>query len=138
MYSHILAAAALAATARASSAYLGFNSGSTNADGTSKYKADWVNEFTNAAALEGAPGVFNSIRLYTNIQGGTTASHIEAFDAAVETNTTILLGIWASGTTSIENELNALSEGLTTLGDDFANLVVGISIGSEDLYREYI
>lgn len=131
-----MAAAALAATARASTNYLGFNSGATNADGSSKHKADWVTEFTNAAALKGAPGIFNSIRLYTNIQGGTTASHIEAFDAAVETKTTLLLGIWASGTTSIENELNALNDGLTSLGDDLANLIIGISIGSEDLYRE--
>lgn len=134
-YSQILAIAALVASAQATTAYLGFNSGSTNADGSSKYKADWVTEFTNAAKLEGAPGTFNSIRLYTNIQGGTTNTPIEAFEAAVETNTTILLGIWASGTTSIDNELTALSTGLTNLGDDFANLVIGISIGSEDLYR---
>lgn len=135
MYSHIFAAAALVASARASSNYLGFNSGSTNADGSAKFKADYVNEFTNAAALEGAPGIFNSIRLYTNIQGGTTAGPIEAFDAAVATNTTLLLGIWASGTTSIDNELTALSAGLDSLGDDLAKLVIGISIGSEDLYR---
>lgn len=135
MYSQILAVAALVASAQATTAYLGFNSGSTNADGSNKYKADWVKEFTNAANLEGAPGTFNSIRLYTNIQGGTTNTPIEAFEAAVATNTTILLGIWASGTTSIANELTALSTGLSNLGDDFASLVIGISIGSEDLYR---
>lgn len=137
-YSQIFALAALVASAQATTAYLGFNSGSTNADGSNKYKADWVTEFTNAAKLDGAPGTFNSIRLYTNIQGGTTNTPIEAFEAAVETNTTILLGIWASGTTSIDNELTALSTGLDNLGDDFANLVIGISIGSEDLYRNSV
>ncbi|CAN8101992.1 unnamed protein product [Discula destructiva] len=138
MYSQIFAAAALAASARASSNYLGFNSGSTNADGSAKLKADFVKEFTNAAALEGAPGIFNSIRLYTNIQGGTTNTPIEAFEAAVATNTTLLLGIWASGTTSIDNELSALSTALDSLGDDLANLVIGMSIGSEDLYRNSV
>lgn len=137
MHSQILAAAALVASARATN-YLGFNSGSTNADGSSKFKADWVKEFTNAAALEGAPGIFNSIRLYTNIQGGTTASPIEAFQAAIDTNTTLLLGIWASGTASIDNELNALAAGLESLGDPLAKLVIGMSIGSEDLYRNSV
>lgn len=133
MQSKIIAANAFVASASAS--YLGFNSGSTNADGSTKVKSDWESEFTNAAKLVGAPGVFNSIRLYTNIQGGSTSDPIQAFDAAVATNTSILLGVWASGTTSIANELNALEAGLTNLGDDFSKLVIGISIGSEDLYR---
>ncbi|PSR81439.1 glycoside hydrolase superfamily [Coniella lustricola] len=129
------ASALVASVSAAANNYLGFNSGSTNLDGSAKVKATWVEEFTNAANLVGAPGTFNSIRLYTNIQGGTTADPIEAFDAAVATNTTILLGIWASGTTSIENELDALAAGLKNLGSEFSDLVIGISIGSEDLYR---
>lgn len=133
MQSKILAANALVASASAS--YLGFNSGSTHGDGSVKVKSDFETEFTNAQKLNGAPGTFNAIRLYTNIQGGTTTDPIQAFDAAVATNTSILLGIWASGTTSIANELSALQAGLDNLGDDFTNLVIGISIGSEDLYR---
>ncbi|KAF3766814.1 family 17 glycoside hydrolase [Cryphonectria parasitica EP155] len=136
MASKLLAASALvASTSAAATNYLGFNSGSTALDGSYKVKSTWVEEFTNAANLVGAPGTFNSIRLYTNIQGGTTNSPIEAFDAAVATNTTVLLGIWASGTDSIDNELTALAAGVDALGTDFTNLVIGISIGSEDLYR---
>lgn len=135
MSSKSFAMSALVASASATTAYLGFNSGSTNADGSSKVKSNWVQEFTNAAKLNGAPGTFNSIRLYTNIQGGTTADPIQAFDAAVATNTSLLLGVWASGTTSIDNELNALKAGLDSLGTDLSDLVIGISIGSEDLYR---
>lgn len=133
MQSKIVAASALVASASAK--YLGFNSGSTHGDGSAKVQADFESEFTTAQGLKGAPGVFNAIRLYTNIQGGTTSDPISAFDAAVKTNTSILLGIWASGTTSIDNELNALQAGLDNLGKDLSNLVIGISIGSEDLYR---
>lgn len=136
MQSKLLATSALVASASAASkAYLGFNTGSTDNSGAAKVKADFVKEFTNAQGLEGAPGTFDSVRLYTNIQGGTTTDPIQAFDAAVATNTSLLLGVWASGTTSIDNELTALQAGLDNLGDDLANLIIGISIGSEDLYR---
>lgn len=133
MFFKILAANALVASVSAS--YLGFNSGSTHGDGSAKVQSDFEKEFTNAANLKGAPGTFNAIRLYTNIQGGTTSDPISAFDAAVATNTSLLLGIWASGTDNIDNELSALQAGLDNLGDDLSNLVIGISIGSEDLYR---
>lgn len=129
------ASAFVASVSAASSNYLGFNSGSTHGSGAAKVKSDFVSEFNTAAKLAGAPGTFNSIRLYTNIQGGTTADPIQAFDAAIQTKTNLLLGVWASGVTNIDNELNALASGLDNLGDDLANLVIGISIGSEDLYR---
>lgn len=136
MHSTLLTASALVASASAASkAYLGFNSGSTHNSGAAKLKADFVKEFTNAQGLDGAPGTFDAIRLYTNIQGLTTTDPIQAFDAAVATNTSLLLGIWASGADNIDNELTALKAGLDNLGTDLASLVIGVSIGSEDLYR---
>lgn len=131
----LTASAFVASVSAATSNYLGFNSGSTHGSGVAKVKSDFVTEFTNAANLAGSPGTFNSIRLYTNIQGGTTADPIQAFDAAIQTKTNLLLGVWASGVTNIDNELNALAAGLKNLGDDLATYVIGISIGSEDLYR---
>lgn len=133
--SSILAASSLAAGALASTNYLGFNSGSTKADYSAKVKADFTQEFTTAQGLEGAPGTFNAVRLYTNIQAGTTTDPISAFEAAIDTKTSILLGVWASGTTDITNELTALKNAVTQYGSDFTDLVIGISIGSEDLYR---
>jgi glucan endo-1,3-beta-D-glucosidase len=115
--------------------YLGFNSGATTAEGVVKRQADFEKEFRLAQQLEGSPGTFNSIRLYTNVQGDTTDSPIEAFPAAVSTKTKLLLGIWCSGTTSIDNELNALTKAVDQYGKDFTDLVVGISVGSEDMYR---
>lgn len=119
----------------AAQAVMGFNSGSTYRDGSIKTQSDYEKEFTVAAGLEGAPGTFNSVRLYTMVQGGTTSDPISAFQAAINTNTTMLLGIWCSGTTTIQNDLDALSKAISQYGEDFTKLVIGISVGSEDLYR---
>jgi glucan endo-1,3-beta-D-glucosidase len=47
----------------------------------------------------------------------------------------MLLGIWCSGTTNIAPELRALKSALATHGQKLADLIIGISVGSEDLYR---
>lgn len=134
MQSKVLAASALVAGASAAN-YLGFNSGSTHGSGAAKVQSDFESEFKTAQNLVGAPGDFNAVRLYTNIQGATTSDPISAFPAAVATKTSLLLGIWTSGTDSIDNEINALKAGLEKYGDDLAKLIIGVSIGSEDLYR---
>ncbi|KAH6970416.1 glucan 1,3-beta-glucosidase [Ilyonectria sp. MPI-CAGE-AT-0026] len=114
---------------------LGFNSGATKSDTDPKDQSDFEEEFKTAQGLRGSPGLFNSVRLYTMIQAGTTNDPISAFPAALETNTSMLLGIWCSGTETIENELTAMNNAIDTYGQRFADLVVGISVGSEDLYR---
>lgn len=114
----------------------GFNYGSTKADGSSKYQADFKNDFEAAKALVGNSG-FSSARLYTMIQGGTTNTPIEAIPAAIEAQTTLLLGLWASGG-NMDNEIAALKSAISQYGDDFAKLVVGISVGSEDMYRNSV
>ncbi|KAL1870214.1 hypothetical protein Daus18300_005279 [Diaporthe australafricana] len=134
MQSKLLSASALVAGASAAN-YLGFNSGSTHGSGAAKVQSDFESEFKTAQNLVGAPGDFNAVRLYTNIQGASTSDPIEAFPAAIATKTSLLLGIWTSGTDSIQNEINALKAGLAAHGDDLAKLIVGVSIGSEDLYR---
>lgn len=60
----LLALAMAVATSEA--AYKGFNYGSTKPDGSSKYQADFEEEFSTAKNLVGAPG-FTSARLYTMI-----------------------------------------------------------------------
>lgn len=136
-FASILAGGLLARSA-AAQAVMGFNSGSTYNDGTIKTLNDFLEEFDTGANLEGAPGKFNSVRLYTMVQGGTTSDPISAFQAAITTNTTMLLGIWCSGTTTIQNDLDALSKAIAQYGEDFTKLVVGISVGSEDLYRNSV
>jgi glucan endo-1,3-beta-D-glucosidase len=135
-----VSAAAVASTLAAGASaqnYLGFNSGATKADRSAKFKADFEAEFKTAQNLEGAPGTFNAVRLYTNIQAySETSEPIEAFEAAIDTKTHILLGVWASGTDSIEAELKALKTAVQTHGKKLTDLVIGVSIGSEDLYRD--
>ncbi|KAI0875805.1 glycoside hydrolase superfamily [Hypoxylon argillaceum] len=130
-----LTAGAFATLASAGENYLGFNSGATKTDNSAKFKADFLAEFTTAQGLVGAPGKFDAVRLYTNIQAYSTNDPIQAFDAAVQTKTKILLGLWTSGTDSIDNEMTALQSALKTFGQDLADLIIGVSIGSEDLYR---
>ncbi|EHK47716.1 glycoside hydrolase family 17 protein [Trichoderma atroviride IMI 206040] len=135
--STIAAGAALAAGVSAGqNNYLGFNSGATLPDESAKFEKDFLAEFTTAQKLPGAPGTFNAVRLYTNIQAYSTNTPIEAFSAAIKTKTKILLGVWASGTANINNELAALSAAVKQYGSDFTDLIIGISIGSEDLYRD--
>ncbi|KAK5626170.1 hypothetical protein RRF57_001885 [Xylaria bambusicola] len=130
-----LAVGAFATLGSAAENYLGFNSGATKPDNSAKFKEDFLAEFTTAQGLKGAPGKFDAVRLYTNVQAYSTNDPIEAFDAAVETKTKILLGVWTSGTDSIENEMTALKNALKKHGKDLSDLIIGVSIGSEDLYR---
>jgi len=115
----------------------GFNYGATNADGSFKYQQDYENEFTTAQGLVGASG-FSSARLYTMIQGGSSTNEpTQAIPAAIKTKTSLLLGLWASGGDGpFQAEITALNSAIKQYGSDFTNLVVGISVGSEDLYRD--
>ena len=133
--SSTLTAAALVAYASAADNYLGFNSGATLADRSAKFKKDFLAEFKTAQNLKNAPGKFNAVRLYTNIQAYSEDDPIEAFEAAIETETYILLGIWTSGTDNIDNEMSALNKAIKKYGTDLTDLIIGVSIGSEDLYR---
>lgn len=75
--------------------------------------------------------------LPSTVQYYTTSDPIEAIPAAISTNTSLLLGLWVSGSDSaITNEIAALKAAISTYGDDFTSLVQGISVGSEDLYRD--
>jgi glucan endo-1,3-beta-D-glucosidase len=128
--------ASILALATAATAQLrGFNYGATNADGSCRGYSDFVRYFNDAKSLSGTSG-FTSARLYTSIQCGTAAAPIEAFRAAIDTDTKILVGLWASAGRGVyENELNALLAAARDLGSAFTDRIVGISVGSEDLYR---
>lgn len=72
--------------------------------------------------------------LITSQQGGTTNTPTSAIPAAIAQDTTLLLTLWASGTT-FTDELNALKSAISTYGSRLSGRVAGISVGSEDLYR---
>jgi glucan endo-1,3-beta-D-glucosidase len=113
----------------------GYNYGSTNTDGSPRVQSQWSDAFNTAKNVAGASG-FSSARLYTTIQAGTTNTPIEAIPAAISSGTTLLLGLWASaGADIMNNEIAALQAAISQYGTAFTDLVVGISVGSEDMYR---
>lgn len=130
-----LAALAGVSSVASAAVHKGFNYGSTFSDGSVKAQSDFEAEFNTAQKLTGATG-FTSARLFTMVQGGTTNTPTGAIQAAIDTNTTLLLGLWASGgDAGFANELAALNSAISQYGDKFTKLIAGISVGSEDLYR---
>jgi len=110
-------------------AYKGFNYGSTGRD-----QAAFEGEFNSAKSLAGSS--YTSARLYTMIQDGTTNTPISAIPAAISTGTSLLLGLWASaGDAQFANEIAALKAAISQYGSAFTDLIAGISVGSEDIYR---
>ncbi|KAI6555983.1 hypothetical protein MCOR04_010351 [Pyricularia oryzae] len=122
----------------------GFNYGNSNSTGGCRTHDDYTRLFNLARSLP-APGqdvAFTSARLYTSIECGTEGSAaprpISAFQAAVDTNTTLLVGLWASsGQDGFTRELNTLVAALADpgYGAQLAALVVGVAVGSEDMFR---
>ena len=132
--SQIIAFAASAPSAFA--AYKGFNYASTGAGGVAIDQGTFEGEFNSAKTLQGPIIPYTSARLYTSIQAGTVNSPIAAIPAAINTGTTLLLGIWASGgQTVIDNEIAAIQSAISQWGASFTNQIAGISVGSEDVYR---
>merc|ERR1712226_1004271 len=92
----------------ANAAIKGFNYGAQFANNQAKRQADFEYEFNAAKQLPGTNG-WTSARLYTMIQHGTQNNVIEAIQAAINTKTTLLLGLWCSaGQANFNNEITAL------------------------------
>merc|ERR1711939_520708 len=88
MKSSILAVLGGASTALAAVRGFNYASQGQSYDG-------FASQFKTAASLAGADD-FTSARLYTMIQEGTTNTPIDAIQAAIDTNTTLLLGLGGS------------------------------------------
>lgn len=114
---------------------VGFTYTTTFSDNTPKVYQDYVNQMKAAQGLVSGNNSFTSARLYTMRQPNSNAP-IEAIQAAIDTNTTLLLGLWASnGSDQFYYELYALSKAIKHHGANLTNLIVGISVGSEDIHR---
>ncbi|KAK6352042.1 hypothetical protein TWF718_005191 [Orbilia javanica] len=135
----LLAALTALSAVNAQNEYLGFNYGADKVNGQTKVYSDFLEEFEIAQKLAGTDGKFSSARLYTMIQRPSKDDPIEAIEAAIKTKTTLLLGIWCSVPTEhVTNEINALLKAIDKYGKSFTDLVVGLSVGSEDLYRNSV
>lgn len=125
------------AAGSAQATFTGFNYGNLRADGSVKAQADYEAEFKAAANLPGTNGIFRSGRIYTLVQGGTPNQPNAAIPAAISTKTSLLFGLWASaGQDTFNTELAALKNTIDQYCGQLDGLVAGISVGSEDLYRD--
>lgn len=120
-------ASATASASPSSGVAKGFNYGSSGMT-----QSTFETQFNLARDLVGTSG-FTSARLYTTIQDGTTNGIISAIPAAIATNTSLLLGLFYP---NVDDELAALTAAISQYGSQLADLVLGISVGSEDLYRD--
>ncbi|KAL8832419.1 MAG: hypothetical protein Q9191_000291 [Dirinaria sp. TL-2023a] len=135
MFASKLLTLAISAASVVGQTYQGFNYGSVFTDNSPITQSDYENQFNTAKRLVGTSG-FTSARIYTMIQAGTTNSPSEAIPAAISTKTSLLLGLFlTTDQSAFNNELAALRSAITTYGQAFINLIAGISVGSEDLYR---
>ncbi|KAF3036879.1 hypothetical protein E8E11_005097 [Didymella keratinophila] len=82
---------------------------------------------------------FELAKNLTNTPYNLTA---RAFQAAIDTGTNLLLGMWVSpdatgqpNDVQVNNELNALGKAFDKYGQSLADLVIGLSVGNEDVYR---
>lgn len=112
--------------------HTGFSYGAFWTEQKPKVKADFVRLFNLGNNLPGVPVPFNSARLFQTSQWMKDGEPSEAFEAAIETNTTLLLGMWLS---KLDIEVIALDKAFEKYGQKFADLIVGISVGNEDIYR---
>ncbi|KAL5374596.1 hypothetical protein PMIN06_012409 [Paraphaeosphaeria minitans] len=112
--------------------YNGFSYGAFWSDGKAKNYQDFFRQFTMARNLPNVPVPFTSARLYQAAQWGPNKTEpSEAFQAAIDTNTTLLIGLWLP----IDFELDALDNALKKHGRKLTDLVIGVSVGNEDIYR---
>lgn len=126
----------------ASKIYTGFNYGAFWGEpGNAKRKEDFVDGFQLAKNLT-TTVPFDSARLFTSIAAQSSNEATGAFDAAVEAKTNLLLGFWItpakrgdSPDAQIANEMAALNKGFQKHGQALADLIIGLSVGSEDIYR---
>jgi glucan endo-1,3-beta-D-glucosidase len=104
----------------------GFNLAANLPSGPCKTRGDWERDFRT---LQSLPGFFSSVRLFASSDCNTLA---EAVPAALDTGTTILVGVWATDAAHFNAEKQALLAAVQRYGHDW---IISVSVGSEDLYR---
>jgi exo-beta-1,3-glucanase (GH17 family) len=114
-------------TPLASAWHSGFNIGAQNPDGSCKTTSDWATAFTRLSALPN--GGYRSARLFASSDCGTLAA---AVPAALRTKTKLLAGVWAEDDAHFGAEKAALEAAVKKYGGGW---LLGVSVGSEDLYR---
>ncbi|KKY25888.1 putative glycoside hydrolase family 17 [Phaeomoniella chlamydospora] len=106
--------------------YTGFNIAANKPDGSCRSQSEWESAFTQQRNM---PQGFATVRLYASSDCDTLAN---AVPAALATDTYILAGVWTEDSSHYEAEKQALLNAINTYGYSW---LIGVSVGSEDLYR---
>ncbi|PNS17313.1 hypothetical protein CAC42_6996 [Sphaceloma murrayae] len=106
--------------------YTGFNIAANNPDGSCRTQQQWEDAFRRQRAM---PQGFASVRLFASSDCNTLAN---AVPAALATQTYILAGVWATDAGHFSAEKDALLRAIQQYGHSW---LIGVSVGSEDLYR---
>ncbi|KAF2641147.1 glycoside hydrolase, partial [Massarina eburnea CBS 473.64] len=125
--------------------YTGFNYGAFwGSIENCKTEEDFTDSFNLAKSLD-TPVPFDTARIFT-ARSCLSSEPSEAFAAAVKTNTKLLVGFYitvekggnqeaAKSNNVLKDELGALKKALNDHGEKLANLIVGVSVGNEDIYE---
>jgi exo-beta-1,3-glucanase (GH17 family) len=108
--------------------FKGLNFGADLPNGACRLQSDYLREFQ---IMKSNPPNFDTIRLFASSDCNQLAA---AVPAALATGVKILVGIWTQDDTHYGNEKGALL-GVLAKYPNWADWMVGISVGSEDLYR---
>ena len=125
-----------------SKVYTGFNYGAFwGVEANAKMADDFLDGFNLAKNLS-THTPFDSARIFSCVTMGTKDEPTGAFDAAIKAKTNLFLGFWItpskrgeSNDQQIKNELTALEKGFQKHGQALSDLVIGLSVGNEDVYR---
>jgi exo-beta-1,3-glucanase (GH17 family) len=107
----------------------GLNIGGQKPDGQCRTQEDWERAFT---AMKNLPPQFTSARLFASSDCNTLAN---AVPAALNTGMKLLVGIWTQNDEHFAQEKGALLEAISRW-PNWLDWMIGVSVGSEDLYRE--
>ncbi|BFZ65036.1 hypothetical protein YB2330_006199 [Saitoella coloradoensis] len=124
---HLLSTALTALALSAASvqaAVNGFSVSANNPDGSCKSPSDWGYEMSTIKSWG-----FDTLRLYASSDCNTLANAVPAAQAA---GVKLMAGVWATDATHFDTEKQALLGALQQYGSHW---LVGVSVGSEDLYR---
>ncbi|KAF3283584.1 hypothetical protein EYR41_005347 [Orbilia oligospora] len=110
--------------------FAGFNVGAYTNTGACKTLQDWRNELKQVKACRSSHFSFTVVKIFTTSQCSALKNALQA--AKEVGGIKVWAGLWATPRTTFDSDKNEL--GRQILGSN-GNLILGVSVGSEELFR---
>ncbi|KAK6511790.1 hypothetical protein TWF481_000696 [Arthrobotrys musiformis] len=110
--------------------FAGFNVGAYTNTGACKSLQDWKNELKKVKGYKSSHFSFTVVKIFTTSQCSALKNVLQA--AKEVGGIKVWAGLWATPSTTFESDKNELGRQL--LGSN-GNLILGVSVGSEELFR---